>query len=189
MSLDCQLGIVAMWGEWEDLYKWLDGVLQGEVLYRCMGAKQCVAGFGIGGKIGKEMSSVITYDSSRGTIDGEERFRNLQMTLAINGGQRFRFNPFDNGSRTFSYGFSNGIDDRLRGSSAPLCQDFKVQILGGGETHRCNLALASFPAKRYLRGWVWGVKTQIGVFYFFATFSQRRVRLFSKEFPKTEKSS
>ncbi|GJV29684.1 hypothetical protein Tco_1386132 [Tanacetum coccineum] len=29
MSLDCQLGIVAMWGEWEDFVQVVDGVVAG----------------------------------------------------------------------------------------------------------------------------------------------------------------
>ncbi|GJZ67049.1 hypothetical protein Tco_0630289 [Tanacetum coccineum] len=49
MSLDCQLGIVAMWGEWEGFVKWLVECCRVEVWEQ----NRVLAGFGIGGKIGK----------------------------------------------------------------------------------------------------------------------------------------
>ncbi|GJR34767.1 hypothetical protein Tco_1210451 [Tanacetum coccineum] len=49
MPLDCQLGIVAMWGEWEGFVKWLMECCRVEVWEQ----NRVLAGFGIGGKIGK----------------------------------------------------------------------------------------------------------------------------------------
>ncbi|GJW87302.1 hypothetical protein Tco_0162642 [Tanacetum coccineum] len=46
MSLDCQLGIVAMWGEWEGFVKWLMECCRVEVWEQ----NRVLAGFGIGGK-------------------------------------------------------------------------------------------------------------------------------------------
>ncbi|GJS17786.1 retrovirus-related pol polyprotein from transposon TNT 1-94 [Tanacetum coccineum] len=52
MPLDCQLGIVAMWGEWEGFVKWLMECCRVEVWEQ----NRVLAGFGIGGKIGKRNS-------------------------------------------------------------------------------------------------------------------------------------
>ncbi|GJT46555.1 hypothetical protein Tco_0955270 [Tanacetum coccineum] len=46
MPLDCQLGIVAMWGEWEGFVKWLMECCRVEVWEQ----NRVLAGFGIGGK-------------------------------------------------------------------------------------------------------------------------------------------
>ncbi|GJS25228.1 hypothetical protein Tco_0453860 [Tanacetum coccineum] len=53
MSLDCQLGIVAMWGKWEGFVKWLMECCRVEVWEQ----NRVLAGFGIGGKIGKRSST------------------------------------------------------------------------------------------------------------------------------------
>ncbi|GJT07851.1 reverse transcriptase domain-containing protein [Tanacetum coccineum] len=50
MPLDCQLGIVAMWGEWEGFVKWLMECCRVEVWEQ----NWVLAGFGIGGKVGKK---------------------------------------------------------------------------------------------------------------------------------------
>nr|GEZ44768.1 hypothetical protein [Tanacetum cinerariifolium] len=41
-----------------------------------------------------KMSTAITYDSSRGTKSGEERFKELVNNSSVIGGERFRFNLF-----------------------------------------------------------------------------------------------
>ncbi|GKC85730.1 beta-galactosidase 9-like protein [Tanacetum coccineum] len=46
MPLDCQLGIVAMWGKWEGFVKWLMECCRVEVWEQ----NKVLAGFGIGGK-------------------------------------------------------------------------------------------------------------------------------------------
>ncbi|GKG05984.1 hypothetical protein Tco_0326070, partial [Tanacetum coccineum] len=46
MPLDCQLGIVAMWGEWEGFVKWLMECCREEVWEQ----NRVLAGFGIGGR-------------------------------------------------------------------------------------------------------------------------------------------
>ncbi|GJT42591.1 hypothetical protein Tco_0951306 [Tanacetum coccineum] len=55
MPLDCQLGIVAMWGEWEGFVKWLMECCRVEVWEQ----NRVLAGFGIGGKIGKRLKSQL----------------------------------------------------------------------------------------------------------------------------------
>ncbi|GJT29026.1 hypothetical protein Tco_0909301 [Tanacetum coccineum] len=41
-----------------------------------------------------KMGSAITYDSTRGTESGEEKFKKFANNSGIIGGERFRFNPF-----------------------------------------------------------------------------------------------
>ncbi|GKF17209.1 hypothetical protein Tco_0062127 [Tanacetum coccineum] len=40
------------------------------------------------------MCSTITYDGSKGTESGEERFKKFANYPGVVGGERFRFNPF-----------------------------------------------------------------------------------------------
>ncbi|GJY38860.1 hypothetical protein Tco_0425224 [Tanacetum coccineum] len=54
MPLDCQLGIVAMWGKWEGFVKWLMECCRVEVWEQ----NRVLAGFGIGGKIGKSYTGI-----------------------------------------------------------------------------------------------------------------------------------
>ncbi|GJX30517.1 hypothetical protein Tco_0238596 [Tanacetum coccineum] len=67
MPLDCQLGIVAMWGEWEGFVKWLMECCRVEVWEQ----NRVLAGFGIGGKIGKRcirftiLASISLPDTSK----------------------------------------------------------------------------------------------------------------------------
>ncbi|GKF72230.1 hypothetical protein Tco_0208344 [Tanacetum coccineum] len=41
-----------------------------------------------------KMGSAITYDGTRGTESGEERFKKFANNSDVVGGERFRFNPF-----------------------------------------------------------------------------------------------
>ncbi|GKF08589.1 hypothetical protein Tco_0042813 [Tanacetum coccineum] len=41
-----------------------------------------------------KMGSAITYDSTRGTESGDERFKKFANHSGVIGGERFRFNPF-----------------------------------------------------------------------------------------------
>ncbi|GJV46251.1 hypothetical protein Tco_1430787 [Tanacetum coccineum] len=68
MPLDCQLGIVAMWGKWEGFVKWLMECCRVEVWEQ----NRVLAGFGIGGKIGKssflKVKDFVMSDSEDSTV-------------------------------------------------------------------------------------------------------------------------
>nr|GEZ20359.1 hypothetical protein [Tanacetum cinerariifolium] len=68
---------------------------------------------------------MITYDSSRGTKSGEERFKELANNSGVIGGERFYFNPF----RQITDGHKNILVPSLRWErahrvNAPNVKDF-----------------------------------------------------------------
>ncbi|GJS10623.1 hypothetical protein Tco_0367419 [Tanacetum coccineum] len=77
MPLDCQLGIVAMWGEWEGFVKWLMECCRVEVWEQ----NRVLAGFGIGGKIGKSYYRAIGKRCRKEHV--LEHKRGIQESLLI----------------------------------------------------------------------------------------------------------
>ncbi|GJW80095.1 hypothetical protein Tco_0144070 [Tanacetum coccineum] len=94
MPLDCQLGIVAMWGEWEGFVKWLMECCRVEVWEQ----NRVLAGFGIGGKkvytswvvteggidwLSKRKFVIVCYEKVvRIPLEGDEIFRvHVERTL------------------------------------------------------------------------------------------------------------
>ncbi|GJS61273.1 hypothetical protein Tco_0656057 [Tanacetum coccineum] len=72
------------------------------------------------------MGSAITYDSTRGTESGEERFKKFANNSGVVGGERFRFNPILTSSRRHEYvNYCSSL--RLRNGpeiDAPHVKDF-----------------------------------------------------------------
>ncbi|GJV27762.1 reverse transcriptase domain-containing protein [Tanacetum coccineum] len=77
MPLDCQLGIVAMWGKREGFVKWLKECCRVEVWEQ----NRVLAGFGIGGKIGKmiiQVEAVMGF-KYKCFLDAYKGYHQIQM--------------------------------------------------------------------------------------------------------------